>query len=178
MSLSTDPTLSPPWTSQWLWAAGIYNLGSCMNDPIIRLLFLAHFGSSLYMVGLIWFVQVVHYPLFANVGSPEFPSYERRHTALTTWVVAPPMLIEGATAVLLFWFHPMGVSIWSLATGLALLVVSWLSTAFIQVPCHESLSKVFDPVVHQRLVSTNWLRTAAWSLHGGLVLWMAWSSFC
>ena len=148
-----------------------------MSDPIIRLLFLAHLGSSLYMVGLIWFVQVVHYPLFAHVGSQGFPPYEQRHTALTTWVVAPPMLIEAATAVILIWFRPMSVAPWSLWTGLGLLGVCWLSTAFIQVPCHELLSKVFDPIVHQRLVSTNWLRTAAWSLHGGLVLWMAWSSF-
>lgn len=149
-----------------------------MNDPLIRLLFLAHLGSSLYMLGLIWFVQVVHYPLFDSVGNREFPSYEQRHTALTTWVVAPPMLIEGATAVLLIWLRPTSIAQWSVWTGLGLLGVCWLSTAFIQIPCHEVLSKVFEPVVHQRLVSTNWLRTAAWSLHGGLVLWMAWSSFC
>jgi len=142
-----------------------------------QLLFLAHLGSTLYMVGLIWFVQVVHYPLLTHVGSQEFPPYEQRHTALTTWVVAPPMLIEGATAVLLFWFRPREVSNGSLGIGLALLGVIWLSTAFIQVPCHDVLSKAFDPVVHRRLVWTNWLRTAAWSLRGALVLWMAWSAF-
>lgn len=148
-----------------------------MNDPLLRFLFLAHLGSSLYMVGLIWFVQIVHYPLFESVGKPEFPSYEQRHTSLTTWVVAPPMLIEGTTAVLLFWFRPSGVPEWSVWCGLALLSVNWLSTACIQVPCHESLSQVFEPVVHQRLVASNWLRTAAWSLRGGLVLWMVWLSF-
>lgn len=149
-----------------------------MNAPSIRLLFLAHLGSSLYMLGLIWFVQVVHYPLFDSVGNAEFRSYEQRHTALTTWVVAPPMLIEVTTAVLLIWFRPAGVPEWSVWFGVALLGVNWLSTAFLQVPCHELLSEAFEPVVHQRLVSTNWLRTVAWSLHGGLVLWMAWSSFC
>ena len=87
-----------------------------------------------------------------------------------------PMLIEGATAVLLIWFRPTAVPDWSVWFGLTLLGVSWLSTAFIQVPCHELLAQDFDPLVHQRLVSTNWLRTAAWSLHGGLVLWMAWTS--
>lgn len=69
-----------------------------MNDPLIRLLFLAHLGSSLYMVWLIWFVQVVHYPLFSRVRNRDFPSYEQSHTAFTTWVVAPPMMIKGATA--------------------------------------------------------------------------------
>jgi hypothetical protein len=145
-----------------------------MNEPLIRMLFLAHLGSSLYMVGLIWFVQVVHYPLFADVGSREFPAYEQRHTARTTWVVGPPMLIQGATALLLIWFRPASIANWSVWTGLALLVVNWLSTAFIQVPCHDSLSKIFSPMIHERLVWTNWLRTVAWSLHGGLVLWMTW----
>jgi hypothetical protein len=147
-----------------------------MHDPLTRLLLLAHFASSFYMVGLLWFVQVVHYPLFSNVGSPDFPCYEQRHTNLTTWVVAPPMLIEGATALLLFWFRPAGVASWALWMGLALLCVIWLSTAGIQVPCHEVLSKRFDPVVHQRLVWTNWLRTAFWSLRGLLVLWISWVS--
>ncbi|MDZ4779134.1 MAG: hypothetical protein SGJ19_02660 [Planctomycetia bacterium] len=145
-----------------------------MNNPLIRLLFLAHLGSSLYMVGLIWFVQVVHYPLFASVGSAEFAAYEQRHTVNITWVVAPVMLIEAATAVLLFWVHPTAVPSFFLWTGLALLGVIWLSTAFAQVPCHDVLSRGFDSLVHQRLVSTNWLRTSAWSLRGGLVLWMAW----
>jgi len=147
-----------------------------MKNSTIRLVFVAHLGSSLFMLGLIWFVQVVHYPLFASVGRLEFPSYEQRNTSLTNWVVAPAMLMEMGTAVLLLWFRPVGVSTLSLQAGLALLAVSWLSTAFIQVPCHELLSLEFSPVVHQRLVSTNWLRTVAWSLRGGLVLWMAWSA--
>jgi hypothetical protein len=147
-----------------------------MNDTITRLLFLAHLGSSLYMMGLIWFVQVVHYPLFDSVGSLDFSPYEKRHTALTTWVVAPAMLIEGATAVLLFWFRLAGVPTQFLWTGLALLGVIWLSTALVQVPCHEILSRDFDPLIHQRLVWTNWLRTLAWSVRGILVLRMAWSS--
>lgn len=149
-----------------------------MTDPIIRLVFLVHLGSTFYMLGLIWFVQVVHYPLFVSVGSPEFPAYEQRHRAMTTWVVAPPMLIEGATAVLLIWLRPTSVGDWSVWFGLALLGVCWLSTAFIQVPCHISMSQVFDSVIHRRLVTTNWLRTAAWSLRGGLILWIVWTSYC
>ena len=148
-----------------------------MTESAIRLLFLAHLGSTMFMMGLIWFVQVVHYPLFSSVGLRDFPSYEQRHTRLTTWVVAPPMLIEGATAVLLMWLRPQDDSTWLLISGIVLLGVAWLSTACIQVPCHNRLSQGFDPVVHQRLVATNWLRTVAWSLRGALVLGMAWSSF-
>ncbi len=147
-----------------------------MNESLPSLLLLSNFAATLFMIGVIWFVQVVHYPLFAKTGSADFRAYELRHTSLTTWVVAPPMLVEGGTALLLFWFKPTGASTWQLSIGLALLAVIWLSTALVQVPCHNSLSQGFDPAVHQRLVRTNWIRTAAWSLRGLLVLWMATTS--
>ncbi len=143
-----------------------------MSESLCSLLLLSHVAATLFMLGVIWFVQVVHYPLFAKTGSKDFSIYEQQHTALTTWVVAPPMLWEGMTALLLFWFRPTGVSNGQLANGLALLAVIWLSTALVQVPCHSLLSKGFDSIVHQRLVWTNWIRTAAWSLRGLLVLYM------
>ena len=146
-----------------------------MNDSMIRLLFVAYCAATLYMTGVIWFVQVVHYPLFASIGVAEFSAYEQRHTALTTWVVAPPMLVELATALLLIWFRPLGVFNVQVWAGLGLLVVIWGSTFLVQVPYHEVLSKEFDAAVLKRLVWTNWLRTAAWSLRGLLVLWMVWS---
>jgi len=102
-----------------------------MNDVMIRLILLSHAAATLYMVGLIWFVQVVHYPLMGAIGDSEFSAYEQRHMSLTTWVVAPPMLIEAATALLLFWFRPTGVSIWFVWVGVILLAITWLSTAFL-----------------------------------------------
>jgi uncharacterized membrane protein len=144
-----------------------------MNKRLTRWVFLAHLASTLYMVGLIWIVQVVHYPLFAMVGSDGFSAFEQRHAALMTWVVAPPMLIEAATAVMLFWCRPASAERPALWTGAGLLCVIWLSTALIQVPCHDGLSRGFDPLVHQRLVWSNWVRTAAWSLRGLIVLRMA-----
>ena len=56
------------------------------NDPFG---FSCHAAATLYMTGLIWFVQVVHYPLMGLTGKAEFSAYEQRHTLLTTWVVAP-----------------------------------------------------------------------------------------
>ena len=144
-----------------------------MSGSLPTLLLLSHFAATLFMLGVIWFVQIVHYPLFAKTGCADFRVYEQWHAALTTWVVAPPMLWEVITALLLFWFKPTGVLPWQLAVGLALLAVIWLSTALVQVPCHNVLSKDFNSVVQRRLVRTNWIRTAAWSLRVLLVFWMA-----
>ena len=143
-----------------------------MNDPIVRSIFLMHLASTLFMAGLIWFVQVVHYPLYSQVGTSDFANYEQMHKTVITWVVAPPMLMELATAVLLLWFRPVGLTALPCVIGLSLVGVNLLSTMFLQVPCHEILTQAFDPAVHQKLVLTNWIRTAAWSLRGILVLWM------
>lgn len=132
----------------------------------------AHAAATLFMCGLIWFVQVVHYPLFAHTGTDVFCAYERRHTRLTTWVVGPPMLVETGAAVALFALGPPGVPPWAHLAGLGLLGVLWASTAWLQVPCHTVLERGFDARVHRRLVRSNWIRTVAWTARAPLAVWM------
>jgi len=145
-------------------------------EPVIQTVFLLHLAATLVLVGLIWFVQLVHYPLLLQVGRAELPTYEQAHIRRTLWVVAPPMLAELAGGVLLLEWRPHGVTLIQAVIGVMLLSVIWLSTQLLQVPCHERLSRTFDPIVIRRLVLTNWIRTAAWSLRGGLVLWMLWNT--
>ncbi|MDY3557576.1 hypothetical protein R5W23_000103 [Gemmata sp. JC673] len=141
-----------------------------MHDEMARGVALLHLVATLFMVGVIWFVQVVHYPLLARVGRADFEEYEQAHVRLTGWVVAPPMLTELVTAVLLLWVRPDRVPLWAIGAGLALVVVNWVSTWAFQIPCHDRLTRGFEPAVHRRLVATNWLRTTVWSLRGLLVL--------
>ena len=136
-------------------------------------LFLLQIASTFFMIGLIWFVQIVHYPLFSRTGRAEFGAYEKAHTTLTTCVVAPIMLVELTTAIVMFWLRPTGVSTLQCTAGLALVGVIWISTALLQVPCHRSLASGFDAKTHERLVLSNWLRTIAWSVRGVLLVAMA-----
>ena len=133
--------------------------------------------ASLALTGLIWCIQVVHYPLFAAVGRDEFTRYEADHARLITLVVGPLMLVELAAALWLAAVRPAGVPAWMAWTGLALVAAIWLSTATIQVPCHAKLAAGFDAEVHARLVSSNWIRTVAWTARGLLALAMiaAWA---
>ncbi len=134
---------------------------------------LVNLAATFVMVGIIWFVQIVHYPLFSRVGAAGFPAYSGAHSRLTGLVVGPPMLAEAATAVALVLGPPAGVPLWLAATGLALLAVIWLSTAVWQSPRHRELGGGFDPASYRFLVASNWLRTACWSARGLVVLWMA-----
>ena len=134
-------------------------------------LLLAQVAATLFMTGLIWFIQIVHYPLLNRVGVEAFASYEGAHTRLTSWVVGPPMLIEAATSLNMVFWPPAGVSAGQAWSGLALVAVIWISTATMQVPQHRRLATGFDPSVHRSLVLTNWIRVLAWSLRALLVLY-------
>ena len=134
--------------------------------------FALHLGATLFMTGVIWLVQLVQYPLFARVGRSEFPTYEAEHVRRISWVVAPAMLLELASAVAVVWVAA-GVERTATLWAAPLLVVIWLSTYVVQVPAHARLAKHFDATVHARLVSSNWIRTSAWSVRSLMLLFAA-----
>ena len=139
---------------------------------ISNILLIFNCFSTFYMIGLIWMVQIVHYPLFALVGRSDYQQYQARHQALTTLVVGPPMLIEAFTSVLLAWYPPHGVNYGLIFAGIGLMFLIWISTAAIQVPCHGRLASGYETTAHRRLVLSNWFRTIAWTARGLLVGWM------
>jgi hypothetical protein len=126
---------------------------------------------ALYLSGLICFVQVVHYPLFAKVGAQDFRAYAAAHTQLTVWVTAPPMIVELFSSIYLLAAPPAGTPFIVLALAGALTALIWLSTFFVQVPLHNSLAKGFDPVAWRSLVRSNWFRTVAWCLRSTLLIY-------
>lgn len=132
----------------------------------------AHLVATVAMVGLIWFVQVVHYPLFTAVGREQFVAYEDAHRRLTAYVVGPFMAVEGVTALWIAAAPPTGVSRLAAFVGLLLLAVIHASTVFLQVPMHMALSEGFDAASARRLVRTNWIRTVGWSARGLLAAGM------
>ncbi len=134
-----------------------------------------HLTATLVMTGVIWFVQVVHYPLMANVAADRFALYEQLHTQRTAWVVMPPMLLELGTAIALVAIRPPTLPVDLTWLGLGLLATIWLSTFLLQVPQHTILQQGFDPRAHRFLVSSNWLRTGLWSIRAALALaFVAW----
>jgi hypothetical protein len=135
-----------------------------MSD-LLLLTILVHTASTLAMCGVIWFVQLVHYPLFDRVAGAAFSRYERAHTYRTSYVVVPLMLGELGSSALLVLLLPGRVLPW---VGLGLLAAVWLSTFLVQVPAHRRLERGFDGATHRRLVRTNWWRTVAWTARGAI----------
>ncbi len=128
------------------------------------------FVSTWFMIGIIWLVQIVHYPLFAHVGQDSFPAYEALHTRWITYVVAIPMLIELLASG--FWIieRDRRISRWIPWVGLGLVLLIWFSTFAFSVQNHNQLMKGFQEEAWRNLVSTNWIRTLAWTARGGLLV--------
>jgi len=121
------------------------------------------------MAGLIWFVQIVHYPMMACFDREKFASHEKEHCDRTAWVVVPLMLGEVFTFALLLVSGER--SSLFLLSGVLLCAI-WASTFFLQVPLHRSLLRGWNGGQHRRLVRTNWIRTAAWTGRAFLLSWL------
>ena len=134
-----------------------------------QIILLAHASSTLALVGLIWFVQIVHYPLFELGERASFPTLASRHQRRTGFVVVPLMLIELVTATFLAASPPAGAAALT-ATGWLILLVVWLSTFFVQVPQHRRLLSGFRHDAFRRLVAGNWIRTTGWTARGFIAL--------
>ena len=131
-------------------------------------IFLLQFMSCLFLCGLIWIVQLVHYPSFRYVDSSRFVKFENFHTRNISIVVLPVMIIELITAIQMFFISSSGI--WSV--NLALLTGIWYVTFRYSAPCHIKLSEGKDRKIIDTLITTNWLRTALWSIRALLLTYI------
>jgi hypothetical protein len=128
----------------------------------LKYIFLINFVSCVFMTGLIWCIQVVHYPLFENVGKLNFPTYHSLHSSRITLIVLPAMCAEILTSFLLLGENEfMNPTLGFVLFGMVLAI--WASTFFLQVPMHGVLSSGMDTDAIHTLVNTNWIRTFFWS---------------
>lgn len=112
------------------------------------------------LVVLIWLVQLIVYPAFAEIVPDRFKAWHGGYTRAITWVVAPLMLGQVALMTWLLATHPS----WPLASAACLAALAWAGTFLHAVPAHEKLrAGGHDPEVIGGLVATNWLRTVAWT---------------
>lgn len=122
-----------------------------------------HATATWCLVGLIWTIQIVHYPLLKAVGQDRFTAYHARHMSLITRLVGPLMLVEAGSAACLIL---LGERSLFFAASLFFLAVIWISTVCLQIPLHGKLTQGYDATTIDSLVSTNRWRTLGWTVRG------------
>lgn len=133
--------------------------------PLQNIAYLVEFGVSWALFGLIWTIQLSHYPAFRFIAEQQFLDFHQHHTRSITLIVMPLMLVELAIAGFLLYQYG-----WSELIPLMLVLLIWASTFFIQIPLHHQLGEGKNLALIEKLVTTNWIRTILWTLKA---LWIS-----
>jgi hypothetical protein len=137
-------------------------------------LFLMHLALTAALLGLVWYVQLVQYPLFHLIPAEVFVPYWRRNLWVSTSLAMPLMILESLTALVLTLQNLSNLRpLWWVLLGL--IAVAWASTVFLQLPTYIGLLKSKDERLIRRLVNTNWVRTGVWTART-IILVLYWKS--
>ena len=96
------------------------------------------------MCGLIWTIQVVHYPIFDRIAADGFAEFSKVHAGRISAVLAVPWGLEVLTTLALVVSTPPGVAGWLPWSGLILTVGIIAITAVVSAPLHSRLGNGFD----------------------------------
>ena len=114
------------------------------------------------MVGVIWVIQLVHYPSFHFIELKQYTTFQRFHMSRISYVVIPAMLTELFTLILII-ISMDQIDTLVLASAI-LLIFIWLITAVFFSGVHQKLTLGYDQTVVDKLVKLNWGRTLLWTL--------------
>ena len=132
--------------------------------------FLFNLVLSFIAVGLIWTIQLVHYPSMRYIPKDKFPEYHNFHSSRISILAMPLMLAELVTSIML-WYQNLNNAIQTVfLINLIIVVLIWLSTFLIQVPLHNALSKEKNTEKLSKLILSNWIRTLLWSTRSFLMI--------
>ena len=115
--------------------------------------------TSLYMFGVIWIIQLIHYPSFTFISPSDFSQFHARHTFVMGILVGPVMIVEFLAAA---WLLSEQNNILTVA-NFCLVAALWLLTFLVSVPLHNKLADGIDFTVINSLIKTNWPRTLLWT---------------
>lgn len=134
------------------------------------------------MVGLIWTIHTVHYPLFAHVGESTYVAFQSQHVDRIGKLLFLPWLTEGITLlavlVLAFFGNQRNLRLPAFLNG-AVMAIALIISGFWSAPAHGDLADGFNAAVHDRLMTANLVRSLAWTLCGVCAIWIVarlWSS--
>jgi hypothetical protein len=126
-----------------------------------------------YNVGTVWTTQRVLFPLRAFVGQGDYFGYEARFGELTQLPIITVFSLLLLFTALLLWVRPSDLPEWSVWLGALLEAVTVFWTLSLQQPLQARIGREgFSDQLHQQVIANNWVRTAAITAHGFLLVWM------
>ena len=119
-----------------------------------------HFLSTSLMVGIIWVIQLLHYPAFHFIKESDYVEFQHFHMERISFIVVPVMVLELFSAFMLVYYIQSNL----LNLCLIILLFIWLITFIFFTKLHQSLLDGYDKTIVDKLVRINWSRTILWSI--------------
>ena len=135
-------------------------------------LFVIHLVSTSFMVGVIWIVQLVHYPTFLFIDEQKSNDFQKFHMSRISYIVMPAMTTELFSGIYIFIYSNMAIDSNLFLLALTILIINWIITALVFVKMHNKLLINYKIEIISLLVKWNWLRTLLWSVRLILLLRM------
>ena len=133
-------------------------------------IFLFNLVLSFIALGLIWTIQLVHYPSMKYIPKDRFPEYHNFHSIRISILAIPLMFAELVTSIILLYQNLNNAIQTIFIVNLILVLLIWLSTFLIQVPLHNVLSKEKNTEKLSKLIFSNWIRTILWTARSILMI--------
>lgn len=123
-------------------------------------LFLIFWAALVFWVlGQIWLVQIIIYPLFAKVGAADYVHYHRFYSRHIPLPVIIPGFASFLLPVVLVLYGPI-VPLWMSMLNIVAGIVGLLVTVMLEIPRHARLEKNGkNDVTIAELICYNWPRT-------------------
>ena len=123
---------------------------------------LGHLIFTSIMTGVIWVIQIVHYPSFHFIEKELYTVFQKFHMNKISIIVIPIMLAELITGMMLFLDKSSKSPF--LIISFVILVLIWLITGVFFSKAHNELMSGYQELVVNQLVVMNWIRTLLWTL--------------
>ena len=127
-----------------------------------------HTISTSIMVGVIWVMQIVHYPIFRFVKKEEYNDFQNFHMKRISYIVVPSMIVELLSGIIVLYLN-INIS-FQFQASMALLIIIWMLTGFVFSNIHNNLLNGFNIKTGYSLILWNWVRTTLWSIRLFLIL--------
>ena len=134
------------------------------DDPLM-----IHIISTSIMVGVIWVIQLVHYPSFKYVNESDYINFQKYHMSNISYIVFPVMFTELITALIILFFGEKSLFF---VLSLICLFLIWVFTGVLFTKYHSILKEGKDLMIIEKMIKANWIRALLWTMRLIMILFV------
>lgn len=139
-------------------------------SPLIVFALIIQLISSGAILGVLWYLQLVHYPLLKKVKD-NFTAYETLSVRKILFFMTPWIILDVLVNVILALNLSSGFAGIIMGIILALSIFTWLMTFFFQIDIQQELLSGFSLKSLKSVIRSSLIRTIIWSFKVALLVY-------